>query len=70
MSNIVERLRERSQNLWTYDKELKDNLLVREAADEIERLRLERQAMVERINALQDEVMYWQREAMKQQGRD
>ena len=31
---------------------------------------LERQAMVERINALQDEVMYWQREAMKQQGRD
>ena len=38
MSNIVERLRERSQNLWTYDKELKDNLLVGEAADEIERL--------------------------------
>lgn len=31
---------------------------------------LERQAMVERINVLQDEVMYWQREAMKQQGRD
>ena len=26
--------------------------------------------MVERIAALQDEVMYWQREAMKQQGRD
>lgn len=30
----------------------------------------EKKILVERINALQDEMAYWQREAMKNQGRD
>jgi ferredoxin-NADP reductase len=38
MSDIVERLRERSQNLWTTDAELHSNQLFKEAAAEIERL--------------------------------
>jgi hypothetical protein len=37
--DLVKRLRERSQYLWTTDKELLDNTLVKEAADEIEKLR-------------------------------
>jgi hypothetical protein len=39
MSDIVERLRERSQNLWTTDAELRSNQLFKDAAAEIERLR-------------------------------
>ena len=39
MTDIVERLRERSQNLWTTGVELRNNRLFKEAADEIERLR-------------------------------
>ena len=34
------------------------------------RWNLDRQAMTDRINELQGEVVYWQREAMKNQGRD
>jgi len=37
--DLLNRLRERSQYLWTTDKELLDNTLVKEAADEIEKLR-------------------------------
>jgi hypothetical protein len=37
--DLLNRLRERSQYLWTTDKELLDNILVKEAADEIEKLR-------------------------------
>ena len=36
--DLVKRLRERSQYLWTTDKELLDNTLVKEAADRIEEL--------------------------------
>ncbi len=39
MTDIVERLRERSQNLWTTDAELRSNQLFKDAAAEIERLR-------------------------------
>jgi len=41
MTDIVERLRERSQNLWTTDIELRNNQLFKETADEIERLNSE-----------------------------
>jgi hypothetical protein len=41
MTDIKERLLERSQNLWTSDKEFKDNILFREAADEIDCLHQE-----------------------------
>jgi hypothetical protein len=41
MTDLKERLLERSQNLWTSDKEFKDNILFREAADEIDCLRRE-----------------------------
>jgi hypothetical protein len=38
---LVERLRERSQNLWTTDAELRSNQLFKEAADTITTLRNE-----------------------------
>jgi hypothetical protein len=38
---LVERLRERSQNLWTTDAELRSNQLFKEAADTITTLRAE-----------------------------
>jgi hypothetical protein len=49
MNDLKERLLERSQNLWTSDKELKDNKLFKEAADEIERL--------ERVQKIVDTLM-------------
>lgn len=39
MTDIVERLRDRSQFLWTSEQQLSDNKLAKEAAEEIERLR-------------------------------
>ena len=38
MSDLVERLRERSQNLWTTDSELRSNQLFKEAAERIAQL--------------------------------
>lgn len=39
--NLVQRLRERSQNLWTTERELRDNALAKEAANCIETLQQE-----------------------------
>lgn len=39
MTDIVERLLERSQNLWTTDRQLLDNMMAKESAETIQQLR-------------------------------
>ena len=56
MTDIVYRLRDRSQFLWTTEQQLSDNKLVKEAADEIERLRDVIKSLREECRSLENTI--------------
>ena len=47
---LIARLRERSQNLWTTDQQLSDNKLFREASDRVKALMKERDAAIKSVS--------------------